>query len=107
MGSAASLRWGDSRRSAMKKIRSKATSALIEDYAFVSDTQSGALISRHGCVDWLCLPRFDSGACFAALLGEKENGSWSLTPHGKVTKCERRYRGDTLVLETDLHTSEG
>jgi GH15 family glucan-1,4-alpha-glucosidase len=91
----------------MKKNRSKATPALIEDYAFVSDTQSGALISRLGCVDWLCLPRFDSGACFAALLGEKENGSWSLTPQAKVTKSERRYRGDTLVLETDLHTSEG
>ena len=91
----------------MKKSRPKKTPTRIEDYAFVSDTQSGALISRHGCVDWLCLPRFDSGACFAALLGEKENGSWTLTPQGKVKKCERRYRGDTLILETDLHTSEG
>ncbi len=81
--------------------------ARIEDYAFVSDTQSGALISRHGCIDWLCLPRFDSGACFAALLGEKENGTWMLTPQGKVEKCERRYRGETLILETDLQTSEG
>jgi GH15 family glucan-1,4-alpha-glucosidase len=79
----------------------------IEDYAFLSDTQSGALISRDGCVDWLCLPRFDSGACFAALLGGKENGSWMLTPHGGITKRERRYRGDTLILETDLHTNEG
>jgi len=85
----------------------KARASRIEDYAFVSDTQSGALISRSGCVDWLCLPRFDSGACFAALLGEKENGSWTLTPEGKVTKCERRYRGDTLILETDVHTSDG
>ena len=79
----------------------------IEDYAFLSDTQSGALVSRDGCVDWLCLPRFDSGACFAALLGGKENGSWTLTPRGRVTKRERRYRSDTLVLETELHTEEG
>ena len=79
----------------------------IEDYAFLSDTQSGALVSRDGCVDWLCLPRFDSGACFAALLGGKENGSWTLTPRGRVTKRERRYRRDTLVLETELHTEEG
>jgi GH15 family glucan-1,4-alpha-glucosidase len=85
----------------------KAQPSRIEDYAFVSDTQSGALISRSGCVDWLCLPRFDSGACFAALLGEKKNGTWTLTPQGKVTKRERRYRGDTLILETDMHTSEG
>ncbi len=90
-----------------KKGRPQKTSTRIEDYAFVGDTQSGALISRHGCVDWLCLPRFDSGACFAALLGEKENGSWTLTPRGKIKKCERRYRGDSLILETELHTSEG
>ena len=73
----------------------------------MSDTQSGALISRSGCVDWLCLPRFDSGACFAALLGGPENGTWTLTPRAKIIKCERRYRGDTLILETDVHTSEG
>jgi GH15 family glucan-1,4-alpha-glucosidase len=84
-----------------------AVSAKIEDYAFLSDTQSGALVSRDGCVDWLCLPRFDSGACFAALLGGPENGTWRLTPREKIKKRERRYRGDTLVLETDLHTSGG
>src|ERR1051326_2850827 len=82
-----------------------AASFRIEDYAFLSDTQSGALVSREGCIDWLCLPRFDSGACFAALLGGKDNGTWTLTPQGKIAKCERRYRGDTLILETDLHTS--
>ena len=91
----------------MKKTDAKAKPSQIEDYAFVSDTQSGALISRSGCVDWLCLPRFDSGACFAALLGDKENGCWTLTPNGKVMKSERRYRGDSLILETDFHTSEG
>src|SRR4051812_3232687 len=102
-----------SRRSPNRKVRGRDSEAAgssrsrIEDYAFLSDTQSGALISRDGCVDWLCLPRFDSGACFAALLGGKENGSWMLTPHGGITKRERRYRGDTLILETDLHTNEG
>ncbi|MDQ3198836.1 MAG: glycoside hydrolase family 15 protein [Verrucomicrobiota bacterium] len=85
----------------------KTGAARIEDYAFISDRQSGALISRDGCVDWLCLPRFDSGACFAALLGEKENGSWSFIPQAEIKRRERRYRGDTLILETDLHTEDG
>ena len=58
----------------------------IEDYAFLSDTQTGALVSRDGCVDWLCLPRFDSPACFAALLGEKENGHWRFFPDEKIKK---------------------
>ncbi|HEY1581838.1 MAG TPA: glycoside hydrolase family 15 protein [Chthoniobacterales bacterium] len=89
----------------MKK--SETNSPRIEDYGFVSDTQSGALISRDGSVDWLCLPRFDSGACFAALLGEKKNGCWKLTPKEKATKRERRYRGDSLILETEVQTGEG
>jgi len=92
---------------AMKKSDSKAKSSRIEDYAFVSDTQSGALISRSGCVDWLCLPRFDSGACFAALLGTRDNGRWSFFPKAKVTGTSRRYRGDTLILETEVRTHEG
>jgi GH15 family glucan-1,4-alpha-glucosidase len=79
----------------------------IEDYAFLSDTQSGALVSRDGCIDWLCLPRFDSGACFAALLGEAENGRWIFSPQGKIKKRARRYRDETLILETDLETEEG
>ena len=81
--------------------------ARIEDYAFLSDTQSGALVSRDGCVDWLCLPRFDSGACFAALLGDARNGHWSFRPGGKIKSLARRYRGDTLILETEMRTSEG
>ena len=89
------------------KVASPVGRSKIEDYAFLSDTQSGALVSRDGCVDWLCLPRFDSGACFAALLGGPENGTWRLTPQEKIKKRERRYRGDTLILETDLHTSGG
>src|SRR6476659_10096700 len=79
----------------------------IEDYGFLSDTQTGALVSRHGSVDWLCFPRFDSGACFAALLGDDENGSWSLGPVGEVTGSSRRYRGDTLILETEIETADG
>ncbi len=67
----------------MKKSDSKAKSSRIEDYAFVSDTQSGALISRNGCVDWLCLPRFDSGACFAALLGTRDKRPLELFTEGQ------------------------
>ena len=89
------------------KVASPVGWSKIEDYAFLSDTQSGALVSRDGCIGWLCLPRFDSGACFAALLGGPENGTWRLRPQGKIKKRERRYRGETLVLETDLYTSGG
>jgi GH15 family glucan-1,4-alpha-glucosidase len=79
----------------------------IEDYAFLSDTQTGALVSRDGSVDWLCFPRFDSGACFAALLGDRENGRWRFFPEGEITATRRRYRGDTLILETEIETAEG
>jgi len=81
--------------------------ALIEDYGLIGDLQTAALVSRHGCIDWLCFPRFDSGACFAALLGDEENGRWSLQPASGITSTERRYRGDTLVLETELACEEG
>src|ERR1700736_6558483 len=79
----------------------------IEDYGFLSDTQTGALVSRDGCVDWLCLPRFDSGACFASLLGNRENGHWRFFPQEKVEKIKRRYRGDSLILETEIETASG
>jgi GH15 family glucan-1,4-alpha-glucosidase len=79
----------------------------IEDYAFLSDTQTGALVSRDGCVDWLCLPRFDSGACFASLLGNTKNGHWRFFPGEDVQTTRRRYRGDTLILETELETKDG
>ena len=81
--------------------------AKIEDYAFLSDTQTGALVSRDGSVDWLCIPRFDSPACFAALLGKKENGRWLFSPVEKIENLSRRYRGDTLILETDIETKNG
>src|ERR1043166_6509138 len=79
----------------------------IEDYAFLSDTQTGALISRDGCIDWLCFPRFDSGACFASLLGDKENGHWRFFPNEKVKATRRQYRGDAQVLETEIQTNGG
>ncbi|MCZ7587703.1 MAG: glycoside hydrolase family 15 protein [Gaiella sp.] len=81
--------------------------ARIEDYGLIGDLQTAALVSRHGCIDWLCFPRFDSGACFAALLGDAENGLWSLAPAGEVSRATRRYRGDTLILETELSCDDG
>jgi GH15 family glucan-1,4-alpha-glucosidase len=80
---------------------------LIEDYGFLSDTQTAALVGRNGSIDWLCFPRFDSAACFAALLGDKNNGRWLIEPTAKVTRCSRTYRGDSLILETTLETEEG
>jgi GH15 family glucan-1,4-alpha-glucosidase len=82
-------------------------SARIEDYAFIGDCQTGALVSHEGSIDWLCFPRFDSGACFAALLGTPEHGRWLLAPASPIRQVRRRYRGDTLVLETEFTTDEG
>ncbi|MEE1737481.1 glycoside hydrolase family 15 protein [Streptomyces sp. BE147] len=82
----------------------------IEDYALIGDLQTAALVGRNGSVDWLCLPRFDSGACFAALLGDEENGHWRIAPQGTDTTdtCTRRaYAGNSLVLETYWETRTG
>ncbi len=79
----------------------------IEDYALIGDCLTAALVGKDGSVDWLCLPRFDSPACFAALLGGPENGRWRIAPADAVTATRRRYRGDTLVLETEFETAEG
>src|SRR5262245_27402668 len=79
----------------------------IEDYAIIGDTQSAALVGKDGSIDWLCFPRFDSGACFAALLGTPEHGRWLIAPEGAVRETRRRYLGDSLVLETEFHTDEG
>jgi len=79
----------------------------IEDYAIIGNTRTAALIGRDGSIDWLSLPRFDSGACFAALLGNEQNGRWLIAPTGEVRAVERRYRGDTLILETRFVTSTG
>ena len=80
---------------------------VIEDYALIGDLQTGALVSRYGAVDWLCFPRFDSGALFAALLGTSENGHWTIQPQGEFRPLSRRYRNDTLVLESELETDTG
>ena len=79
----------------------------IEDYALIGDTHTGALVGRDGSIDWLCLPRFDSGACFAALLGTEDHGRWQLSPAEETRRTSRRYRGDTLVLETEFETESG
>ena len=79
----------------------------IEDYAMIGDCQTAALVGKDGSIDWLCVPRFDSPACFAALLGSPENGRWLLAPSGGVQRVTRRYRADTLVLETVFETPEG
>ena len=79
----------------------------IEDYALIGDTQTAALVGRDGSIDWLCLPRFDSPACFAALLGDESHGRWQICPCDEVQRTERRYRPGTLVLETDFHTAGG
>jgi GH15 family glucan-1,4-alpha-glucosidase len=81
--------------------------APIEDYALIGDTHTAGLVSREGSIDWLCLPRFDSPACFAALLGDEGNGRWLLAPAGPVREVRRRYQGDTLVLETEHRTDDG
>jgi GH15 family glucan-1,4-alpha-glucosidase len=79
----------------------------IEDYALIGDTQTAALVSRDGSIDWLCMPRFDSGACFAALLGEEHHGRWLLAPAAAPREVRRRYVEGTLVLETELVTDAG
>src|SRR6202790_1092922 len=79
----------------------------IEDYALIGDCHSAAPVARDGSIDWLCLPRFDSGACFAALLGAPENGRWQLAPAGEIRRVSRRYRPNTLILETEFETATG
>jgi GH15 family glucan-1,4-alpha-glucosidase len=71
------------------------------------DLQTAALVSRAGSIDWLCFPRFDSGACFAALLGTEEHGRWLLAPRDDQARSSRRYRGETLILETEWETDDG
>ena len=79
----------------------------IEDYGLIGDLQTAALVGKDGSIDWLCFPRFDSGACFAALLGNDANGRWLLAPDCEVERVERRYRERSLVHELDFHTGHG
>jgi GH15 family glucan-1,4-alpha-glucosidase len=78
----------------------------IEDYAMIGDCETAALIGRDGSIDWLCWPRFDSAACFAALLGTSDNGRWLLAPKSSL-EVTRRYRPGTLILETEFRTETG
>jgi GH15 family glucan-1,4-alpha-glucosidase len=80
---------------------------LIEDYALISDRLSAGLVGRDGSIDWLCFPRFDSDAVFAALLGDEENGHWRLAPRSGGTCAHRSYRDDTMVLESVWETPQG
>src|SRR5664279_1465729 len=82
-------------------------STPIEDYAIIGDSRTIATVARNGSIDWWCVPRIDSGAVFAALLGTPEHGRWSLAPKGAVTETRRRYAGDSLVLETEFVTASG
>lgn len=82
------------------------TPSAIEDYALIGDCETAALVGRDGSIDWLCLPRFDSPACFASLLGSSENGRWLLGPQAPA-RVTRRYRPHTLILETEFHTATG
>jgi GH15 family glucan-1,4-alpha-glucosidase len=79
----------------------------IEDYAIIGDCETAALVSRAGSIDWLCWPRFDSPACFAALLGGTDHGRWRVAPTDANARVTRRYRGETLILETEFETAEG
>lgn len=79
----------------------------IEDYALIGNGRTAALVGKDGSIDWLCVPRFDSPSCFAALLGTTDHGHWQITPKQKAKRSRRRYRGDTLVLDTDFETESG
>ena len=79
----------------------------IESYGLIGDCETAALVGKNGSVDWLCWPRFDSDACFAAILGGPDNGRWLIAPHDGVESVHRRYRPDTLILETEFRTKSG
>src|SRR3954470_10826191 len=81
--------------------------ARIEDYALIGDCETGALVGRDGSIDWLCWPRFDSSACFAALLGGPEHGRFLVGPAATDARSTRRYVGDTMILETTFTTATG
>src|SRR3954471_9887505 len=86
--------------------KSKFMSTRIEDYALIGDCQSAALVGSDGSIDWLCWPRFDSAACFAAILGTRKNGRWRIAPEGEY-KATRRYRRGTMIVETEFETADG
>src|SRR5262249_44480256 len=82
-------------------------SLRIEDYAIIGNTCTVALVGNNGSIDWLCVPRFDSPACFAALLDPEKTGRGLTAPRGEVKRTRRQYRRDTLILETEFETADG
>lgn len=89
------------------EVKDTAASARIEDYALIGDCETAALVSNRGSIDWLCWPRFDSPACFASLLGSRDNGRWLLRPRDDGARVSRQYRSDSLILDTTFETPEG
>ena len=81
--------------------------SLIEDYALIGDCEGAALVAKDGSIDWMCLPRFDSAACFAALLGDERHGRWRISPRGEVRSVRRRYLPGTMILETEIEVDSG
>src|SRR5690349_3475036 len=79
----------------------------IEDHALIGNMHTAALVTKGGVMDWLCMPDFDSDACFASILGTGRNGLWSIAPTEPITEIRRRYRPDTVLLETEFVTSSG
>src|SRR5438445_13437372 len=79
----------------------------IEDYALIGNMRTAALVARDGSIDWMCVPRFDSPACFAALLGRRDHGRFHIAPVGRQRAVRRRYRARTLILETEIDTDDG
>ncbi|HWB50041.1 MAG TPA: glycoside hydrolase family 15 protein [Stellaceae bacterium] len=94
-------------RTRFRWSEASSVSKRIEDYALIGDRRSAALVARDGSIDWLCWPNFDSDACFAALLGDDRHGYWRLAPRDMPRRTTRRYRGDTLILETWHETAHG
>src|SRR5689334_1283177 len=82
-------------------------STPLEDYALIGDCETAALVSRHGSIDWLCWPRFDSHACFSALLGSAEHGRWIIEPVNEHARRRHAYRRQTLILETTIEDTDG
>src|SRR6201982_981308 len=93
--------------SAQPETKGSGMALRIEDYAMIGDCETAALVGRDGSIDWLCWPRFDSAACFAALLGDEGNGRGLISPQGAMRRVTRRYRPDTLILETEFETADG
>jgi GH15 family glucan-1,4-alpha-glucosidase len=106
-GSGRVHRAGSRARQGQSRATGRATACAIEDYALIGDCETAALVARDGSIDWLCWPRFDGGACFAALLGSPEHGRWQIAPMDPKTRISRRYRDDTLILETVFETGDG